>query len=578
MKRKVIFVWLVSLALTNLVFAGTTFDPAKGSNLMQILEGINPCGHSPTMEKDLYSNMSPIGLWVSADITERLEVSGNLALICAESNGFVVVNADDPYNPYESGRLGNINAIGVAAQAQYAYVADSLDGLHVIDISNPNIPLEVGNLAYSSFPIDVAATGNYVVLIEFGGDLHVIDITNPLVPVEVGTLDWNKPSLSIEIHGSYAYVLNYDFLDIVDLGNPTNPTVINSYPIADGGISVALRDRFAYIGGYLDFRILDISDPLAIQEVGILNMGDWVNDVWLRDDFAYISTNTGVSMIDISDNSHPVETGYHQTGVSSWGVREVGNFVAFTGYSLGLQIDQNDLLPTISPDLDVSLVGPVNLQIPMEGGSFTYDVSIENTTTSDITADVGIQAVLPDGSLYNVLYKPNVNFPASDTIVRNGLAQAIPANAPAGIYTYRISVGPLGGSIIDSDEFTFEKLGVAFGAHDPADWNLKGWDEETQNNTLPAQSILASAFPNPFNPITKLNFALTQPAMVELRIYDLRGQLVRTLVAGRNMPAGSYTETWQGDDDLGQAVGAGVYLVQLKAGNFSATQRVTMIK
>ncbi len=54
--------------------------------------------------------------------------------------------------------------------------------------------------------------------------------------------------------------------------------------------------------------------------------------------------------------------------------------------------------------------------------------------------------------------------------------------------------------------------------------------------------------------------------------------LMRTLVARCSVLAGSYAETWQGNDDFGRNVGTGVYLYQIKAGNFTVTKRMTMIK
>ncbi len=95
----------------------------------------------------------------------------------------------------------------------------------------------------------------------------------------------------------------------------------------------------------------------------------------------------------------------------------------------------------------------------------------------------------------------------------------------------------------------------------------------------PAPAIAAvQAFPNPFNPQTTLRWALPHAGRGSLCVYDLRGQLVRTLLADASVPA-SGTLTWDGTDDHGRSIASGVYLVRLRGdAGAVATQRVVMAK
>ncbi len=94
---------------------------------------------------------------------------------------------------------------------------------------------------------------------------------------------------------------------------------------------------------------------------------------------------------------------------------------------------------------------------------------------------------------------------------------------------------------------------------------------------LPTELALHAARPNPFNPSTMLRFDLPAPARVELRIYDVAGQLVRTLVEG-DLPAGEHSAFWDGRTIRGGVASSGVYLVRFRAGGREFTQKIQLLK
>lgn len=84
--------------------------------------------------------------------------------------------------------------------------------------------------------------------------------------------------------------------------------------------------------------------------------------------------------------------------------------------------------------------------------------------------------------------------------------------------------------------------------------------------------------PNPFNPTTQIAFTVPDGgAPVSLRIYDLTGRLVRTLVDG-NEPAGTRSVTWSGENDQGQPVPSGTYFYRLTAPSFSEQKKMVLLK
>ena len=84
--------------------------------------------------------------------------------------------------------------------------------------------------------------------------------------------------------------------------------------------------------------------------------------------------------------------------------------------------------------------------------------------------------------------------------------------------------------------------------------------------------------PNPFNPMTTIYFELPEATNVRLQVYDISGRLVRSLIGGESMGVGRQEIIWNGRDDAGQQVSAGVYFYHLSAGQFSQTKRMTLVK
>jgi hypothetical protein len=89
---------------------------------------------------------------------------------------------------------------------------------------------------------------------------------------------------------------------------------------------------------------------------------------------------------------------------------------------------------------------------------------------------------------------------------------------------------------------------------------------------------LASIQPNPFNPRTTVAFELPAEARVRLRVFDMSGRLVRTLLDGEVRGAGEHHAVWDGLDAHGRAAAAGVYACQLEAAGHRETKCMTLVK
>jgi hypothetical protein len=93
-----------------------------------------------------------------------------------------------------------------------------------------------------------------------------------------------------------------------------------------------------------------------------------------------------------------------------------------------------------------------------------------------------------------------------------------------------------------------------------------------------AAMALGQNYPNPFNPETNIRFELSEASDVMLAVYDLAGQVVRTLVGDQYLAAGVHKVVWDGRNTRGEQVGSGVYFYQLRAGSFTAIKKMTLLQ
>ena len=99
---------------------------------------------------------------------------------------------------------------------------------------------------------------------------------------------------------------------------------------------------------------------------------------------------------------------------------------------------------------------------------------------------------------------------------------------------------------------------------------------------IPEETELLANYPNPFNPETWIPYRLAEGAFVTLTIYDLSGQVVRTLDVGRQNASAYENRSkaiyWDGRNELGQRAASGVYFYHLSAGDYSATRKMLILK
>ena len=214
--------------------------------------------------------------------------------------------------------------------------------------------------------------------------------------------------------------------------------------------------------------------------------------------------------------------------------------------------------------------------IPVSGGSFNFNIAVENLESTPELCDVWTEVTLPDGSTYGpIINAQSVTIPAN-TLADRDRTQYVPATAPEGSYMYHGYVGNYPDDIWSSDEFAFVKDCPAenSGGNPVYSWGCvgEGFEEFMETDILPTECALISAYPNPFNPECTINLSLQQATDISLNIYDIQGRLVESLLDGWYAP-GIYDVAFDGS-----ALSSGTYFALLKTNETSQTMKLVLIK
>jgi hypothetical protein len=197
----------------------------------------------------------------------------------------------------------------------------------------------------------------------------------------------------------------------------------------------------------------------------------------------------------------------------------------------------------------------------------------------------------PRAGIYNVIgrvFSRETNQPIAAVLVQAKLDGEVEVNAVTDADgNFAITGLPAGEYRIESTAVGFSEDATTVAVGDGQDALNVTLEMQTDNVTdvgsgddgaTPKSFALFQNYPNPFNPETTIKYQLSQTAEVTLKIFNLLGQEVRTLV-NQQQAAGAYSLIWDGKDNFGQQVSTGIYIFQLDAGDaFKMSKRMIMVK
>jgi hypothetical protein len=244
---------------------------------------------------------------------------------------------------------------------------------------------------------------------------------------------------------------------------------------------------------------------------------------------------------------------------------------AWTDFRLGDQDTFGARNETYNPVLVAVSMVPDQIPVTVPaGGSFTFTGILENNTERRIVGDVWIMLNTPIGVQYGPIQRfDNIPLQPRQYIAVPGITQEVPSWAPLGDYEYVAYTGIYPSTKIDSASFDFTITAPA--GEGGGQWNLDGWFDSPVE-PVPGDYLIVNNYPNPFNASTDIDFILPAAGDVKIEIYNLRGQLVETLIDDQ-LSAGRHTASWNASDHS-----SGVYFYRLIAGEKSVTKKMTLLK
>lgn len=343
-------------------------------------------------------------------------------------------------------------------------------------------------------------------------------------------------------------------------------------------------DLITWTGGLIYSRYDSVNHRFIVEWSRLMNLYSSTQQVFevILFDPAYHITPTGDGEIlfqyqSITQLAGPADDNpYSTVGIESWdqttGI-EVSYWNQYRTFGTAPLANNRAYLfttdylvqsPTPNVTITMTAVNPP-IQIPVSGGSFNFNATLQNGEAVMQTFAVWIMMQLPNGAWYGPVLGPvNLTLPAGAQITRQR-TQSIPGGAPAGQYYYEGRIGSYPAEIWNSSGFNFTKLGTADGVLNLSEWTNYGEDFVSDfvlgatNEPLPTSFYLDSCHPNPFNPTTVLTFALPEAAKVTLEVFDVGGRRVRIVGLGESdLQAGIHSAVFDGSD-----LPSGIYFARL---------------
>jgi hypothetical protein len=535
----------------------------------------------------------------------RLDVSGSCAYV-AINGALAVISIEDPTDPEELGRCDDIFGVDVAVQDSFAYVAGLLDGMGVVSISDPANPVLVG-IRYMSWAEAVAIEGSHVNVACDSYGLVLTTVEDPVNPVITGTFDevpgWTQ---KLEANGPYVYIVSgQKGVWAVSVQDPARPIEIGRFDLPDylnaDATDIALNGPFAYVPYTSEWDswlvVLSIEDPYNLAQVGSFfpnpAYGMWYPFAMdIEDPYAYVAAGTwGLRVLSLEDPANPVEVGNYEPSYGCYIEPAVeGNYayVPYNGRLMVLSVDDpaNPVeVGSYEPEGEHPSVGT-----PAIHGPYSYLVTVPNFLDDDSYLDilsledpanpVEVDSCTPPdepsalriaGSLLFVMdrYFGLRVFSIADpeNPVEVGFYE-LPWSLSYNMYDFEVdgpyiylANGPYGMTILEYSGPT--AVGDGSQGADPL---------------IPRAFSLSQNYPNPFNPYTIIKYQVPERSGVTIRVYDLRGHLVRTLV-DQVKDAGTYLVQWNGRMSSGQTVPSGIYFYTMKTDKeFRSIKKMVILK
>jgi choice-of-anchor B domain-containing protein len=492
-----------------------------------------------------------------------------------------ILDLADPENPVKVG--------GATRYLHDIYVRDDIgygsaindNGIVIMDLSDKTAPSEISFTSYAGANTHNAwltDDGNTLLTTDevTGGDVHIWNVSNLRSPQAITTWTANPNAIvhNVTIRGDSAYISYYtEGLQVLDISDPAQPTQVayyDTWPGASGGFNGAWGVYpFLPSGNVL---VSDITSGLFVFKL----VEGQMSTPFLLNPPELLTAQPGTTQLyyyfELQNTSSSTQN-FSVTAATTlgWPVDYPPSY-SLPAMSTGL------ILATVSVPPTLQIATPVHIEVCVQSSSGNLCASTDPTTP------VLLQAFDARVEDYAVHLRWDLHVDPGEVgtlhVLRSTVhvePPGVPDDVPGLSDRTGIHQAALGsGEYVDTTAEPGVRYTYWLGLTRP-ERGLTILGEVPVMMPAPVRSRLRGNVPNPFNPHTRIEFELAQPGSVDLRIFDSRGRLLRTLQAPR-LTAGLHALPWDGRDERGNSLASGAYFYQVRSGRWQATGRMTLIR
>jgi len=471
----------------------------------------------------------------------------------------------------------------------------------VLGVVNKSDPLDDGEgLSLLDPQLSRVSRGQISATVELEGRTAPLGSGNHATLLDVHL---RLPGSTVDLRDSLFIAANDDLTSTTDTVEVTTSSAgaLTLVSVPAGRYVLTVKDT-SHVSGRTDTILVRNGETVTISSGN--NNGFFASD--LRGDPAGMLASSGRQLIagDVSEDNEINEDDVNLI-LSAWGTNTTASYFKQADLNNDGSVGAADLTATTSnfgnsegfgaPPVYKRVAGrrinaeavievrPVQLRLLLPGEEFGVEVSAEGLDALagyalDLDYDPQYLRLLPDEVVAGEIFAANPSGAIFDAAAEEGrvrlagarIGKRWQAQGAGSLATLRFEVLREGaeealrlgeGVLLAPD---YERAAVRNGKS-LADW------------LLPAQPALAQNYPNPFNPSTVIPFSVSRRQEARLTVYDVLGQRVRILVAGTLSP-GYHTVVWDGRNEQGQSVAAGLYFAQLELGAFRQTRKMVLVK
>ncbi len=479
---------------------------------------------------DLSNPVEPIQLTSLEGVGCPLTVDENV--LYTRGNGIDVFHIDEifelsPLGMYDSWAIVE----GFEVSEGIAFDITRWEGLQILDLSDPIEEKCIGSCGLPIFPVDMNLYENAIYLnYEYNEMAGIIDISNYENPVYQQFPNQNDQFDSFTLWNDVLFAKDWFNIYTYDLSNPFEPQLLETFEGVSGSDKLLTMNDLLIEFDYSEIKLYSINNSTQISEIGLYNDVGHKTAFEAKNGFIYYAIyQQGIKIIDIENpgiiDLYPIE---HFIG----GVKIYDNI-------LYVSADNEIILLDITDPTSIEFITSIQAH---EDSEFIVPVIID-----------GNDLIIAYAS-WNEISIYDISIPTIPTLIESY----------SGCRDVR--------KMLLKDNYLLtgnNRSGFAI-------ITLDGLLESKENEIIPNSSNLNN-YPNPFNPTTTINFSIQSNTEVELTIYNIKGQKIKTL-ADSNFEKGDHSVIWNGSDEAGNSASSGIYLYKLKTKDNQKTNRMLLLK